>query len=860
MGVSLRRIATFVACVLFLSTNIFSDFVCSSKKSRMKMMDSTTKFTANANLTYSGTLEYTGNMGDRLLGSGSFGFSGGTTEGSSGSSTTSASRANSTTFSVSELGGNYYGSCYSAAWSPDGNYVALGSSGNQNRLRVFSHSSGVLTELDEYSSGYSSSVYVKAVAWHPDGNYIACAWSNGSIYVFGFSSNTLTYKNTVSKQTDPTGVAWSPDGDYLAAVGSSNGAECLWVIAFSGGFLGSTLSSLNPNSRNCVAWDPTGEYLAAGGSNLFIYRSTNGVLEQVGDDYSDVFVASSLDWSGIYLAIGTYRSSSVTHRVYSINLTSGLLTQIGSGYDHEVNVTGVSWGSDGSYLAVVASASGEDSFRIYSASDGVLTEETTIDGPSGKVDWSSGGIIVAGVHEPYPANDYETTGAYTHSSGALSRFSTYDVGGDAISIDVNSSETKFFSGSGSNNVKSYTMSGSTYTLADDKDPTLSQINSIDLSTDGNYLVIGGYRSGDETHCVYEVESDTTLTLVPQDGSNNDHGNTVRAVAWSPNGSFLAIGGDSSTSVTHRVYTALSGELSLATQSGGTDNFGSDVYALAWAPDSDYLAVGGWDQGSLTHKVYSVNGSGVFTFVSQSGGNDDHGDHLKALAWSPDGNYLAVGGDLTGGVTHRVYSVASGVLTQVGTGYIDSYYATSATKAVSLAWSPDSDYLAVAIQVDLSYSGIDLYSVDTGVLTLQARVGIGDKIWTVKWNSDATKLYFGCERSILSNPKSYAIYSPNEAANATQTLSSGATINSSRGTIDDAVAVAGTGNVISGSPSFSEGITLNDASAELTLQMTSKLDANLALGSGTVILGSDLSMADGYVLTGDGKVDFDGKSF
>ncbi len=65
------------------------------------------------------------------------------------------------------------------------------------------------------------------------------------------------------------------------------------------------------------------------------------------------------------------------------------------------------------------------------------------------------------------------------------------------------------------------------------------------------------------------------------------------------------------------------------------NHGSAVLAIAFSPDGKYLASGS-DDGTI--KLWSVDKQK--TLMTLTG----HGDYVRSVAFSADGKYLASGGD------------------------------------------------------------------------------------------------------------------------------------------------------------------------------------------------------------------------
>lgn len=106
-----------------------------------------------------------------------------------------------------------------------------------------------------------------------------------------------------------------------------------------------------------------------------------------------------------------------------------------------------------------------------------------------------------------------------------------------------------------------------------------------------------------------------------------------ALAWSPDERYIASGWGSEV----HISSAQTGH-HLFTYRGHSQT----VNAIAWSPEGSRLASGGDDQ---TVQVWET-GSGKLLFTYRQ-----HSDRITAVAWSPDGGYLASGGAPTDGTVH-----------------------------------------------------------------------------------------------------------------------------------------------------------------------------------------------------------------
>ena len=196
-----------------------------------------------------------------------------------------------------------------------------------------------------------------------------------------------------------------------------------------------------------------------------------------------------------------------------------------------------------------------------------------------------------------------------------------------------------------------------------------------------------------------------------------HVNNVRAVAWSPDGLYIASGSDDQTV---RVWESRTG----ADQKSYTGHEDS-INCVAWSPDGRQIASGSSDKtvqvwaalkdsnmvvytshNDIVHAVsWSPTAAGLAYSIA-SGGNDDmvriwrsdtgsdigvftkHTDRVRAVAWSPRGKYIASAGD-----DQTVQVWEPGDLD--GNIAPDVTYTHHKDSVRTVAWSPDGKYVASA---------------------------------------------------------------------------------------------------------------------------------------------------------------------
>ncbi len=588
-----------------------------------------------------------------------------------------------------------------AVWSPNGQYLAVGA---EQSFEIYSFNGSTLTCLAEQYCGNRAD----SLAWSPNGNYLAVGVYAGYVFgtqasdselqVYSFNGSTLTAVASQAYGNSVYSLAWSPDGNYLAiggtqpstfgGVGNSNELQ---VYSFNGTTLTAVTSQRYGDMIRSVAWSPDGNYLAVGGQNPSMFGGVANTNEL---------------------------------QVYSFN--GSTLTVITS-QDYGSDVRSVAWSPDGLYLAVGGSAPSKfggvantNELQIYSFDGSTLTAVTSQDYGSGvySVAWSPDGLSLA-------------------------------VGGISPST--------FGGVANTNELQIYSFNGSVLTAVTSQDYGY-QISSVAWSPNGQYLALGGMNaskfggvaSRDELQ-VYSFNGSVLAAVTSQ-----DYGVEFSCLAWSSDGQYLVVGGadvvnDPGSGQDLRVYRWNGSTLTAVT----AQDFGIyGIYSLAWSPDGKYLAVGGLEPsqfggGASTHElqIYSFNGSTLSAVTSQ-----DYGSRVYSVAWSPDGRYVAVGGqDPTrfGGVANndqlQVYRFDGRVLIAV----TSQVYGSSVN---SVAWSPDGKYLAIGGNNASTFGGVadsnclQIYRFNG--LSLAAVVSYNSGgLYSVEWSPDGqflayTGLYLG----------------------------------------------------------------------------------------------------------------------
>jgi len=171
----------------------------------------------------------------------------------------------------------------------------------------------------------------------------------------------------------------------------------------------------------------------------------------------------------------------------------------------------------------------------------------------------------------------------------------------------------------------------------------STINAIAWSPDGKFVVSadGDAVSAGGTLHVWGVATVSTRLIY------RGHPDPVVAVAWSPDGTLIASGGgsdsitqkaDPNNNTVHIWRPASTKPLLIFHEQRGV------VSSVAWSPDSKRIASGSMVfTGFAKHTALIWEASSGRTLLDYPGHNHTADSGVRALAWSPDGTWIASAG-------------------------------------------------------------------------------------------------------------------------------------------------------------------------------------------------------------------------
>jgi serine/threonine protein kinase len=213
--------------------------------------------------------------------------------------------------------------------------------------------------------------------------------------------------------------------------------------------------------------------------------------------------------------------------------------------------------------------------------------------------------------------------------------------------------------------------------------------------------------------IWDCNTGKTLSSyagAPYPGFNQ---NIVRWLAWSPRGRYLAAAGSKCTTI----WDIDEGHLIIQLR-----NKYQVCRGLCWSPDGKNLAVA---QGKGV-SLYRLEEHGKTTYFRCSA-------PMNAVAWSPNGAYLAFGGD---DCLIQIWDVRANKL--IGT------YRSHSRPITTLAWSPNNARIVSGSQS----SNVNVWDIATGQDIVSFHAHVGD-ILTVAWSPDG--------RSILSGGSDCRVY-------------------------------------------------------------------------------------------------------
>jgi WD40 repeat protein/predicted amidohydrolase/energy-coupling factor transporter ATP-binding protein EcfA2 len=304
------------------------------------------------------------------------------------------------------------------------------------------------------------------------------------------------------------------------------------------------------------------------------------------------------------------------------------------------------------------------------------------------------------------------------------------IGADLSEADLSSADLREADLSGARLCRAHVMGArldrACLAGADATEVDMTQVAADRCHLEKTNLAGAVLRQSCWTNCTWEgttlTGADVTLWAVPgNEGLQEEHRKVVVAptalsvevsvghvgrvwsVAWSPNGRYLASGGDGGSIL---VWDSISGR-EMARLSGSTGG----VWAVTWSPDGRQLASAG-DDASVS--IWDAASGRLLARLL------GHEEVLRSVAWSPDGSSLASGGF---DQAILVWDAASGA--------VRARLTRHEGRVWSVAWSPCGNWLASA---DCDQDLVEVWDTRTSVRVRSWRTE-SHGMHTVTWSPD-----------------------------------------------------------------------------------------------------------------------------
>ncbi len=623
------------------------------------------------------------------------------------------------------------------AYSPDGKLFAVGGDGGV--IQIMDANSGLVLRCIPSSA----SQQVNSLAISPDSKTLALGGlahnpstntDVGVVEIWTVSDAQLVKTIKKASNQSVAGVAFSPDGKSLADTGtittggiSSSFLE-IWDVA--SGSQSASLASTSVKSL-AVAYSPDGSMLADGGQGF--NSSTNqyvGVLEIWNISTRKLVTSFGTQANrGVYSLAFTPNGKSIASGGNQYNPSNGVLDGI-------VEV----WN--------IANASLKMSIST-GLNQGVWSVAIS---PDGNTLADAGNNLNNLPGESQYTGEVQTWNISTPiETGLISSAANFFVNAVAFSPDGSTLASCGQSQSNSQGygavierwtVPGYTQISSTNKFSQD------QYSAVTFASDGKTLGAvggkwlsgssgGGYIGG--ILSLWDVQTGAPKASLPTSATN------LYSLSFSPTGGTLACGGqvtDKNSNTTHGVVEIW--DLTTKTVTANLKTFAVYVYAVAYSPDGKILAVGGGNPGHRQGVLELWNVQTKALIYSLGTANNIS---INAVAFAPDGKSIAVGGS--------GYNTGTGLPTQalerwdVAAGKLLGTFSTSAITLCSLAISADGHTLGVGGNgsSNSNFGVLELWDI-TNSLKLQSTGG-GIPVNTVSISSQGNVVFKGTDTALTA---------------------------------------------------------------------------------------------------------------
>lgn len=492
------------------------------------------------------------------------------------------------------------------AWSPDGTRIA--SSGLDGMVEVWHASDG--TSICRYLGHFGS---VNAVAWSPDGTSIASGGNDKTVQVWNASTREPVFTYSYHNERVMV-VGWSRDGQRVrssswdstirewdahdgAHVTSFHFPHFFAARAMSLAWnLDATTFAMGLEDRRVAVADMIeGKLLLCRAPTIPMELVGQGNKEQQASRRSSVREGQPMKiWGGMEKEVVTYRG-------------------------HTGAVKAVAWSPDNQFIA---SGGYDNTLQIWDAARGKM--HSTCRGhldPVVAVAWSPDGqsLISGSLDTTVRIWDVNTSHPITDYRGHSAAISSLAWAPDA---------TRIASGSEDGTVQVWDM---------EKNVSLTyqghhgSIETVAWSPDGRFIASGGE---DGTVQVWDATTGEAICIY------SGHTGGVMSVAWSPDGKRIVSGSDWGQTVEDdlpkvHLWEALTGSNPVFCDN---DPLHARIPAVAWSPNGRFVATG--DIFGQVQVYDAATGEAIARMLSPVRGQNQQLGATLSLAWSADGRHIA----------------------------------------------------------------------------------------------------------------------------------------------------------------------------------------------------------------------------
>jgi len=285
--------------------------------------------------------------------------------------------------------------------------------------------------------------------------------------------------------------------------------------------------------------------------------------------------------------------------------------------------------------------------------------------------------------------------------------------------------------------------------------TVSSQNCMAWHPSGLYLAVGTQTPSIR---IYTFSANSAPALLGSAYITN-LSSSVAALAWAPNGTYLASIDGSSHNVL-KFFSFTGSTPALAQLGSSVILAGSGVLIsgnfLTWAPNSSFVAA---VSSAPALQVFSFNGTSTHAKVGATlttGLNSPY-----SVSWSPNGSYLAIGNE--GNNSLQLFTFSATSTPTIAASGNPVFTNTGATGLVGASWSPNGNYLAA---IDYTNNILQVYAFSGGAFTqVGGNATTGTNPTTVSWHPSGNYITVSSNGTSTAQTFSFNGYS-------TPTLSAG----------------------------------------------------------------------------------------